>query len=151
MPISRSASGTPTHIRRAQAADAEECGRICYEAYAAVADRHQFPHDYPSIEVATQACSSMIENPRFFAVVAERNGRVVGSNFLDERSAIFAVGPITVEPSSQDRKIGRELMRAVLDRADQQHAIGVRLVQVAYNTRSLSLYAKLGFDVRESL
>ena len=40
-------------------------------------------------------------------------------------------------------------MQAVLERA--QNATGVRLVQDAFNTRSISLYASVGFDVKEPL
>jgi predicted N-acetyltransferase YhbS len=138
-------------IRVARPDDADECGRICYTAFADIADRHGFPHDFPSVAAATQACASMIHRPGFYSVVAEQDGRVVGSNFLDERSTICAVGPITVDPSTQNRRIGRLLMRTVLDRATQQRAPGVRLVQIAYHNRSLSLYAQLGFDVREPL
>jgi len=144
-------SSTPTHIRTAQAGDAEECGRICYEAFAAIADSHRFPRDFPSIDAATTLCSFMIEHPGFFGVVAEQDGRIVGSNFMDERSTISGIGPITVEPDNQNRNVGRELMRAALERVKQQGAPGVRLVQVAYHNRSLSLYAKLGFDIREPL
>lgn len=42
-------------------------------------------------------------------------------------------------------------MEAVLERAEQRRCAGVRLVQAGYHMRSLSLYAKLGFVVRESL
>ena len=38
-----------------------------------------------------------------------------------------------------------------MERADEHGFAGTRLVQVAYHNRSLCLYAKLGFDVRESL
>jgi hypothetical protein len=40
-------------------------------------------------------------------------------------------------------------MQAVLDRAAERKFVGVRLLQAAFHNRSLSLYAKLGFDVRE--
>jgi hypothetical protein len=42
-------------------------------------------------------------------------------------------------------------MQAALQRVAERHAPGVRLVQAAYHTRSLSLYATLGFEVREPL
>jgi predicted N-acetyltransferase YhbS len=137
-------------IREATAADAPECGRICYEAFAAIADAHSFPHDFPSVEVATGALSGMIAHPGFFGVVAEDEGRILGSNFLDERSIIPGVGPITVDLGVQNRRVGLALMNAVLDRSEQKQAPGVRLLQSAYHNRSMSLYAKLGFDVRES-
>jgi hypothetical protein len=42
-------------------------------------------------------------------------------------------------------------MQAVLARAAEKKFAGARLVQAAYHSRSLSLYAKLGFVVREPL
>jgi hypothetical protein len=62
---------------------------------------------------------------------------------------IAGVGPITVDPDVQDRQVGRALMNAVLQRAADRRVPGVRLLQVAYHNRSMSLYAKLGFDVQE--
>ncbi len=85
------------------------------------------------------------------SVVAEIDGRVVGSNFLWEESAIAGVGPITVDPELQNAGVGHRLMEAVLERAADRRVAGVRLVQAAYHARSMSLYAKLGFVVREPL
>lgn len=90
-------------------------------------------------------------HPHIYGVVAELDGRIVGSNFIDERSIIAGIGPITVDPAVQNRAIGRELMQHVLARVAERHVPGVRLVQAAYHNRSLSLYAKLGFVVREPL
>jgi hypothetical protein len=42
-------------------------------------------------------------------------------------------------------------MQAVMARATERKFAGIRLVQAAYHNRSLSLYAKLGFVVREPL
>ena len=131
--------------------DAGACGRICFVDFAAIAAAHGFPCDFPSVEVTTALASRLLGHPGIFAVVADADGRVVGSNFLDERSTIAGVGPITVDPAVQDAAVGRRLMVAVLDRAVERGAAGVRLVQAAYHTRSLSLYAKLGFQVREPL
>ena len=136
-------------LRPGHADDADECGRICYEAFRAIAERHGFPPDFPSPEVAAGLLGFLISDPGFYAVVAEQDGRIVGSNFLDERSTIAGVGPITVDPAVQNAKIGRQLMVAVLDRANERSVPGVRLLQAAYHNRSLSLYAKLGFELRE--
>ena len=76
---------------------------------------------------------------------------MVGSNFLDERCPIAGLGPITVDPAAQDAGVGRLLVRDVLDRAESQGAAGIRLVQAAYHGRSMALYTKLGFAVREPL
>jgi predicted N-acetyltransferase YhbS len=131
--------------------DADTLGRICYEAFSTIATEHNFPPDFPSPEFATFVLSTMLGNPRIYSVVATLDGAVVGSNFLDERSTIVGVGPITVDPRSQNSQIGRALMDDVMRRADEQAAPGIRLVQSGYHNRSFSLYAKLGFDVREQL
>jgi predicted N-acetyltransferase YhbS len=138
-------------VRAGRPEDAPTSGRICYEAFRSISDHHNFPPDFPSAEVATGLLSGLLAHPGFYSVVAELDGRIVGSNFLDERSAIVGVGPITVDPTVQDRQIGRRLMQAVLDRAAARRFAGVRLVQAAYHSRSLALYAKLGFQVREPL
>ena len=58
---------------------------------------------------------------------------------------------MTVDPATQDEGVGRALMEAVLERERERGAPGMRLVQTAYHYRSLALYAKLGFVVREPL
>ncbi|HEU0207372.1 MAG TPA: GNAT family N-acetyltransferase [Candidatus Udaeobacter sp.] len=136
-------SGTP--------ADAETCGRICYNAFKTVSEAHGFPPDFPGPEVAIHILTRMLEHPNFYSAVAEIDGRIVGSNFLDERNTIAGVGPITVDSTVQNRAIGRRLMDAVHDRVAERNFPGVRLIQAGFHTRSLSLYAKLGYDVREHL
>lgn len=137
-------------IRRAVDADWVEAGRICYEAFARLADRHGFPHDFPTVAAASEPIRWLINHPRVHGVVAERDGRVLGSSFLDERGTIFGIGPVSVDPAAQDGQVGRRLMDATLARAREQAAPGVRLLQIAYHNRSLSLYAKLGMEVRGS-
>jgi GNAT superfamily N-acetyltransferase len=148
MPVATKAE---VSTRRATPEDAAICGQICYDAFAHVSGQHNFPCDIPSAEVAVGFLTMLFSIPGFYCVVAELDGRIVGSNVLDERSIIAGVGPITIDPAVQNAGIGRRLMRDVLARARQQQAAGVRLVQAAFHSRSLSLYASLGFDVREPL
>ena len=133
-------------LRRAESRDAERCGTIRYEAFRAIATAHGFAPDFPAPEIAIGLVGMLIAHPGFYGVVAER-----GSNFLDERSLIPGIGPITVDPTAQDHAVGRALMDDVLARVAARGAPGVRLVQSAYHNRSLSLYTKLGFDAREPL
>lgn len=131
--------------------DAKICGTICYDAFKTIAEAHHFPPDFPSPEIAIGVLSWMLSHPGFYSVVAVLDGRVVGSNFLDERSTIAGVGPITIDPTAQNKSIGRRLMEDVHERAAQKNFPGVRLLQSSYHTRSFSLYTKLGYDVREPL
>jgi predicted N-acetyltransferase YhbS len=93
-------------LRPGTAADAPVCGNICYEAFKAIGTEHNFPPDFPSPEVASGLLSKLLAHPRFYSVVAEGEGHIVGSNFLDERSSIAGVGPITVDPTGQNRGVG---------------------------------------------
>ena len=127
--------------------DLETCGRICYEAFKGIADKHNFRHDFPSPEVAIELMRMLVSRPDVFSVVAESEGRVIGSNHLAESDAIRAVGPITIDPNAQAKGAGRMLMEAVIERG--RSAPGIRLLQDSFNAASLSLYASLGFDVRE--
>ena len=138
-------------VRAARPDDAATCGRICYDAFASISAAHGFPCDFPGPEVTTGLLSMMFSSDDFYCAVAEIEGRIVGSNCLDERSTIAGVGPITIDPNVQNSGIGRMLMQAVMDRASARGAAGVRLVQAGFHNRSFSLYTRLGFDVRAPL
>jgi len=138
-------------IREAVAADAAECGRIVYAAFAAIANQHNFPPDFPTVAVATDVASMLIAHPGFHGLVAEEDGQIVGSNFMDQRSPIGGIGPISVDPAAQNRSVGRALMQAMLDYGMARDHAGIRLVQTAYHNRSLALYTRLGFVTREPL
>jgi GNAT superfamily N-acetyltransferase len=136
-------------IRKAKPDDAVECGRICYEAFRKINTDHNFLPDVPSPEAGIGILTMMFSHPSFYCVVAEAEDRLIGSNCLDERSSIFGVGPITIDPAAQNAGVGRKLMDAVLERTEERGAPGVRLLQATFHNRSLSLYTKLGFDPRE--
>jgi GNAT superfamily N-acetyltransferase len=138
-------------VREATASDAERCGRIVYDAFAAIASRHNLPVEPDSPEFTRFKVSEMLSSDGFAGLVAERDGEVLGSTFVDERSAVAGIGPVTVDPAVQDDGVGRALMEAALERQRARGVPGIRLVQTAYHYRSLALYAKLGFVVREPL
>jgi predicted N-acetyltransferase YhbS len=138
-------------LRKGEPADAAAAGEVCYRAFKAIAEAHRFQPDFPNRELAADLLREFLGHERFFSVVAEVDGRVVGSNFLDERNPISGIGPITVDPSLQNEGAGHALMEAVLRRSQERGFPGVRLVQAGYNNRSLALYIKLGFQVREPL
>jgi predicted N-acetyltransferase YhbS len=145
------ASTSTTTIRSATSADAEKCGRIFFDAFESIAARHGFPTEPGSPEFTRWKVASMLADEGFHGIVAERDGSVLGSLFIDERSPIVGIGPVTVDPGEQDAGIGRALMEHALQRSGERGAPGVRLVQTAYHYRSFALYASLGFVVREPL
>lgn len=144
-------SNSNVTIRQAVPDDAPVAGQICFEAFHHISTTHNFPPDLPNAEFGTWLLNMLISSRGHYCVVAEIDGEVVGSNALDERNLIAGIGPITIRPDVQEHGVGRALMMAVIKRARDQGFPGIRLVQAAFNTRSLSLYTKLGFEVREPL
>lgn len=142
---------SPIAVRKARPEDGPVCGRICYEAFTKISTEHGFPPDFPSVEVAAGVLSMMFSHPGFYCVVAESGGQILGSNCVDERSAIAGIGPITIDPAVQNKGVGRALMEAALARSAEQSCRGSRLLQAAFHNRSLSLYTKLGFDTQEPI
>jgi GNAT superfamily N-acetyltransferase len=138
-------------VRATSANDADACARIFYDAFESIAQRHNFPVEPPAREFSYFKVCEMLASDGFVGLVAERNGEVLGSAFLDERAPVAGIGPVTVDPAAQDDGIGRILMEAALERQRKRGVVGVRLVQTAYHYRSLALYSKLGFTVRETL
>src|SRR5262249_11880217 len=141
----------PITIRRAEAVDAATCGTILYRAFQTLADHHNFPRDFPSVEFATRVLTTILANPGFYGIVAEQAGRIVGSNFVDQRSSIAGIGPTSVDPDAQNQGVGRHLTQAMVDHFTARSFPGIRLVQAGYHNRSLCLYTKIGFQAREPL
>ena len=99
--------------------DAETCGLICYEAFKAIAGQHNFPHDFHDPSVAVGLLTQLFSRSDIYSVVAEVDGRIVGSNFLWENAIVAGVGPVTVDPGVQNLALGRRLMDDVMRRAQE--------------------------------
>jgi len=134
-------------LREPTADDAPGLAQIVFDAFGDIHDHHRFERDFPALEIARGVIDNWIAHPSVWGVVAEVDGRVVGSNFLDERDPIRGVGPITIDPAGQNAGVGRRLMEAVIERG--KDAPGIRLLQDSFHMRSLCLYESLGFDVKE--
>ncbi len=140
-----------TIVRTARPDDIPACGKAMYEAFRDIAEWHNFPPDFPNPEVASGLLGMMLEAPGFDAAVAEEGGGVVGSIFVSRRSPVGGISVITVDPKSQNRAVGRQLMRHGMGLLEAHGHARQQLVQAAYHNRSLCLYAKLGFVASEML
>jgi predicted N-acetyltransferase YhbS len=149
--MTTSTQPTASTVRPATPADADACGRIFYDAFQSIAERHRLPVEPASPEFTRFMAGRMLGHDGYAGFACERGGAVVGCAFVDERGPIAGVGPVVVDPVAQDDGVGRRLMEAVVARSRSRGAAGIRLVQTAYHYRSLGLYAKFGFVVREPL
>lgn len=138
-------------LRPVQKADIQACGRVMYTAFTEIAQRHNFPPDFPNPAAAEGLLLDMLNAPGFDAFVAEEEGRILGSIFVSRRSQVGGISVLTIDPKVQNRGVGRRLL---------QHGMGIlverghtrqQIIQVGYHNRSLCLYAKSGFIASELL
>lgn len=140
---------TALTYRSASPDDAAVLTDIAYRAFDGINRAHNFPPDFRSPEEAGEELGGIFGLPFVEGLVAEVDGRPVGSAFLWRLGDVVGIGPVTVDPEVQAQGVGRGMMQGLLDRCEGTPS--VRLVQAAFNLRSMSLYAKLGFDVRDPL
>ena len=55
-------------LRRGTREDAPACGVIDFEAFKSISSQHDFPWDFPSVEIATAVTTAMLSNPGFCRV-----------------------------------------------------------------------------------
>ena len=124
-----------------------------YEAHSTVAAAHNVPCEHPSEQFSIGLIGNKEKDKDARGFVAEHRGRIVGSIFVNvfPSTPVAAIGPLTVSPSAEGGHIGQKLMEAALDEAASRGLERVRLVQSPSHLRSLALYTKLGFVVREPL
>jgi predicted N-acetyltransferase YhbS len=131
------------------AADVPELGRILYEAFRDIAESHGFPPDFPSIEVAIGVSGLLVQQETVYSIAASEGAALRGSNHLEMWDEVAGIGPISVDLTAQGSGIGRTMMQHAIDHARESGFDRVRLLQDAFNMRSLALYASLGFNVVE--
>lgn len=119
-------------VRPGVSDDLAVCSSIFYEAFSRIDAQHNFPAELPDPETGRHILDFLFASGVHF-LVAEVDGRIVGSNFIDERSRVAGVGPISVSPDVQRLGIGRVLMQAVIDRPRDKKLDGIRLLQASFN------------------
>ena len=134
----------------ADLAHVDELGRILFEAYKDVADRHHFPPSVHSVGTSRQSISAMLRNPDTYGVTAVFDGDIVGGAFVTVSDEVAGIAPVSVDVTFQGRGIGRSMMVRLLDYARTHGFFRIRLMQEAHNIGSLSLYASLGFDTQDT-
>ena len=102
-------------------------GQVCFDAFGAINTHHGFPSDMPSVEMATGLMRMILSLPHVEGIVAEKDGRTVGSVFLWPDGPVAGIGPVTVDPEVQN------------ERGDALGMEGQRLVQAAFHGRPMAL------------
>lgn len=128
----------------------DELGRILYEAYKDLTDRHNFPHQYANAASAQSLVGSTVDLEFAYPIAAFDDGVPVGYSCMWLGGDVSGIGPVGVDPPAQGLGAAKAMISHFIDYAEHHGIEMIRLTQRAYNPLSLSLYASLGFDVRES-
>ena len=78
--------------------------------------------------------------------VAERRGSVVGFLGMTVRGRRAEIEPVVVSFDARGQGIGRELVEAALEAAQDEGATQVKVSPVARNATALRFFHRLGFD-----
>jgi len=140
-----------SNIRPVQTEDIRRCGEIMYLAFTNIAEQHNFPPDFPDADVTSNILGMLNDAPVFDGFVSEEEGSISGSIFVSRGSLVGGISVITVDPESQNRSVGRQLMHAGMSHLTDQGHTRQQLIQAGYHCRSLCLYAKLGFIATDLL
>ena len=128
-----------------------DLGRICYEAFKDISERHGFPTDFVTVEFAQMVVGMLVQQEDVYGAAACDGDAPKGSNFIQMWGDVIGLGPISVDLGAQGQGIGRALMQHVIEHARTRGYEMVRLCQDSFNMRSLALYASLGFDTKEPI
>lgn len=129
----------------------DDVGMMVYEAFRDIAERHNFEAAFSEPTLAQFIVRMLVQTEGYGTYLLSDGGKPVACNFGDERDEIVGVGPVAVDVQQQGNGYGRQVMEAMLKRAQEAGFRSVRLVQVAYNMQSFSLYHNLGFNVTDML
>ncbi len=132
-----------TYIRSMTKSDLGRVGEILFNAFNGEALKYGYtPKMEGSQEGASWAWALLRHGPSE-SLVAEVENRAIGICCLNPRGNHGGIGPVAVDPSYQGHGIGRQLMSALLKKAEGLQS--VRLFQEAFNPASFSLYYSLNF------
>ena len=145
-----------------EAAAMDACSTVGYQAFARFSLSISQPADFPSAAIYCLVIQARLSKPDTFhlmAVVQNTEssadnfvtglGQVVGSVLMECEDEVAAIGPISVDSSTQSRGIGRQLMKLCLAEAARRKFSSVRLINTVSNITAFGLYHSLGFRACE--
>jgi hypothetical protein len=125
-------------IRNMAKEDINRVGEIIYEAFNSVAIKYGYISNVNSVEEGSRLAWTLFHHGPCERLVAEVEGRVVGSACLSIRGDFAGLGPAVVDPYCQDKAMGKELISGVLKKAENLKSI--RTFTESFNPAAFSLY-----------
>lgn len=121
--------------------DADRIFRLAFGTFMRLPDPASFAGDSDWVRSRFRAAPDA-------AFVAERDGRVVGSNLATRWGSVAFFGPLTVDPSLWDGGVGRKLLAPILECFARWQVTHAGLFTFAESAKHVSLYHRHGFYPR---
>ncbi len=80
------------------------------------------------------------------AIAAEKDGKIIGSNFLARWGSLGLFGPLSVHPDYWNQGIASELMRATIAQFEQWQTPAITFFTSSHSPKHLWFYSKFGFS-----
>lgn len=132
-----------TTIRDMTKDDVEGVGVVLFDAFTAASERYRYAPRFRTREEALALAWAMFRYPAMDVLVAEAEGRVVGSCGLNLRGSNGGIGPVSIDPGFHGKGTGRELLAAATDRGSSLRSL--RALQESFNPASFVMGYALGY------
>ena len=120
---------------------AQRIFRVAFGTFLGVPDPENFWSDRDYLYGRWRA-------PHVAAFGATSGDRLVGSNFATRWGSVGFFGPITVDPTLQERGTAKALLAATMDQFDAWGTTHTGLFTFAQSAKHVALYQKFGFHAR---
>jgi len=112
--------------------------RIAFATFVNASDKENFYLDRECVSTRWHA------DPEA-AIVAERAGDLVGSNFVAVWGSFGFFGPLTIKPELWDRGIAQHLLARTVEMFDERGVRDSGLFTFPHSTKHVNLYQKFGY------
>eukprot|EP00898_Chlorokybus_atmophyticus_P008191 jgi/Chlat1/8373/Chrsp80S00637 len=139
-------------VRAATPADAAGFGKGLQDAFGAFNESVGLPPEFEKLEVAIHVAEWPFKQRTFRSFVAvDEKEQVIGGAMINLGIWAHPIGPVFASPQAANGGVARAVTSAVIDAAKANGAQSIRLLQTCHNTKSFSLYCKLGLNPRECI
>lgn len=125
-------------MNEADIADARKIYQTAFGTFNGVPDPENYRRDIDTITNRWRMDPAA-------AWVAEREGRVIGSNLATNWGSVGFFGPLTVHPDFWNRGVAQRLLEPVMARFERWGTAQVGLFTYAHSPKHLELYRRFGF------
>ncbi len=141
----------PLQVIEAQSEHIEGLAQSCIAAFNEFNEQHLLPQGTPrDVASATEMYQKLLDSEKAHVFAAVQDGQVVGSAWLRLEDDVAAFEDVNTAPAKQGNGVARAIMTQGLEAAGRLGYKKIRLTQSAHNSTALSLYASLGFEVKET-